>query len=372
MKIFITSFLLLSLFTGFNNIIAADRDVRQPAVAGQFYPDNPAELSAFIDKTLENVPDQSAKIGKTRPVAVLVPHAGYIYSAQTAAYSFKALEGLDIDTVIVIGNTHYFPLKGAVDLDKSFKTPLGEIPVNVELARSIMKKTGYLEDNRNAHKPEHSLEVELPFLQKIFKNFTIVPIIIGQANMQECAEIGKAIAAALKEKNLSKKAVIVISSDMSHYPSWANANLVDGASLKAIEKFDPEALASTISSYENSNVPNLACVFCGKEAVYTGMIAARELGADKSIVLNYSNSGNVTSDRSRVVGYGAVAFTAPLGKFGAAQTAVPQTAVSNVPADDPPANKSSKEKNMADFKISQKNQAELLKLAYFYPSSLWI
>jgi len=104
--------------------------------------------------------------------------------------------------------------------------------------------------------------------------------------------------------------VIIISTDMSHYPSWANANMVDGASLKAIEKFDPEVLIKSVNNFENARIPNEACVFCGKEAVYTGMFAAKALGAGKAVVLHYSNSGDAVDDKSRVVGYGAVAFTA--------------------------------------------------------------
>lgn len=370
MKKVLCLFISLLTLAGSSQLYSNEKDVRQPAVAGQFYPDNPAELSAFVEKVLANVPDQSAKIGKIKPIAVLVPHAGYVYSAQTAAYSFKLLEGLDIGTVVLIGNSHYFPIQGAVDLHRYFKTPLGEIPVNVGLARSIMQKTRYLEENREAHKPEHSLEVELPFLQKIFKNFTIVPIIVGQINMEECSDIGRAIAASLKEKNLAKKAVIIISSDMSHYPSWANANMVDGASLSAIKKFDPQALMESVSSFENSNIPNEACIFCGKEAVYTGMFAAKALGADKAVVLHYANSGDVTGDKSRVVGYGAAVFTAPLAKSGVwGQPAKSKTSASSITPDDPPAKGGepnvghSKENSMPEFKISEKNQKELLKLA---------
>jgi len=358
---------LLSV-AGFSHAKAAEKDVRQPAVAGKFYPANPDELSAMIQKFLDKVPDQTSVIGKSRPLAVLVPHAGYVYSAQTAAYSFKLLKNSGIDTVILIGNTHYFPLaKGALDFERAFRTPLGDIPVNVSLAKLMMAKTAYLEENRAAQIPEHSLEVELPFLQAVLRNFSIVPIIIGQIGLDECKEIGEAVAAAVIEKKLLGKTVIVISSDMSHYPSWANANMVDGASLNAIKKFDPHALMLSVNSFEDSSIPNEACVFCGKEAVYTGMYAAKALGANKAVVLHYENSGDVTGDKSRVVGYGAAAFTIPLSKIEPAPPAEKSSA-KNLEKD-PPAKtgdasvRHSKENSMSEFKISEKNQSELLKLA---------
>ncbi len=339
--------MLLIFFSLLINLSASEKDVRPPAVAGQFYPADAKELSQSIDNVLSNVPDQSKLIGNARPVAIIVPHAGYVFSAQTAAYSFKLLENTNINTVIVIGNTHYFPINnGAMDFDKFFRTPLGDIPVNVTLAKDIMKRTPYLEENKSVHTPEHSIEVELPFLQKLCKNFSIVPILIGQIDLARCRSIGDAIAEAIKEQNILGNTMIVISTDMSHYPSWANANMVDGASLKSIEKFDPEALAASINNFENSKIPNEACVFCGKEAVYTGMYAAKALGADRAVVLHYANSGDVTGDKSRVVGYGAVALTMPKNK--------------KTPSPDP---KISKEKKMSDFSVSEKNQEELLKLA---------
>ncbi|MCX5781967.1 MAG: AmmeMemoRadiSam system protein B [Elusimicrobia bacterium] len=342
--------IILQLFNiGFSLAYAEDKDVRQPAVAGQFYPSNPNELSSYIDKLLQNVEDQSKILGKSQILAILVPHAGYVYSAQIAAYSYKLLINSDIDTVILIGNSHNFPLKrGAVDLNKIFLTPLGEVPVNRDIAKDILKKTQVLEENNYAHIPEHSLEVQIPFLQKVLKkNFSIVPVLLGQISLDECKQIGKAIADTIRERKLIGKTVIVISSDMSHFPSWANANLVDSATLKSLEKFDPKTLQETIGTYENSETPNLQCVLCGKESVYTGMYAAKELGADKAVVLKYSNSGNVSGDKSRVVGYGTAIFTKPLDKIKSGENPIKQ----------------SKEKTMSDFTISEKNQKELLNLA---------
>jgi MEMO1 family protein len=317
------------IFTAFNCFAA----VRETAVAGQFYPANPAELSAAVDSYLKNVPSDVKIDGE--PVAFLVPHAGYVYSAQIAAYSFKLLAGRSIDTVIIIGNSHNFYLdRGAVWADGEFRTPLGSVKIDSELAKLIISKTKLLAENNAPHIPEHSLEVQLPFFQRTLSNFRIVPILLSQTTLSDCEQMGAAIAAAVKESG--RKAVIVASSDMSHYPSYQNANLNDSATLKALSAFDPAKLKAANDSRRVSSIKNLACSLCGEEAVYAAMYAAKALGADSAKVLNYSNSGDTTGDQTRVVGYGAAVFYK---------------------------SKKGVKAPMVEFKVSDKNQKELLAIA---------
>ena len=327
---------ILFILSIFGCIYAKDRPA---AVAGSFYPSNPQELKNALDNYLSAVPKQEIN---NRIIALVSPHAGYVYSAQTAAYGYKAILNSKIKTVIIIGNSHRYMLnKGAVYASGSFQTPLGSIPVNEKLAASILSKTSLLEANPAPHMEEHSIEVQIPFLQNTLKDFTIVPILLSSSqSMENCKEIGEAIAKAIVDMELKDTTLLVASSDMSHYPTWANANMLDSKALKSLENFDPYQLKQTINDSMALNIKEEACVFCGEEAIYTTMFAAKALGADTVKVLNYSNSGDVTGDRSRVVGYGSAVFLSSKN------------------------NKTLKETTMNDeFKVSEKHQKELLALA---------
>jgi len=281
-------------------------NIRKPAVAGQFYPADAKELSKTVKEALKNVPDSDLQ---GTPVAFLVPHAGYIYSAQTAAFSYKEISLHRFKNVILIGGSHNFPLqRSAVFPEGHFKTPLGTVEINKELAGKIIKNSHLFEPSIAPHIPEHSLEVQLPFLQTVLKEFKIVPILLGNFNISQCKETGEAIAKSISELGIAEKTVIVISSDMSHYPREDAAHSADGEALKALEKFDPIFLQKTIKSIMSKGIPELHVVFCAEEALYTGMYAAKALGSNRIKVLNYSNSAKVSCDPSRVVGYGAAVF----------------------------------------------------------------
>jgi len=319
-------------------------DVRKAAVAGQFYPADPVELRAAVDNYLSEVPERKTP---GTPVAFLVPHAGYMFSARTAAYSYKMLSAMNVRNIVLIGNSHHYGLsKAAVYPSGKFDTPLGQVEINETLARKILSESPLFEENRAPHAPEHSLEVQLPFLLMTHKDFKIVPILMGNSyfSLADSKRAGEAVAKAIKELGLERTTVIIASSDLSHYPSWANANMSDGAALKAIGNFDPAALEKAASGLMSSSIPELVCVLCGIEDVYAVMYAARALGADKAQVLHYENSGDVTGDKSRVVGYGAAVFFKE-GK-NTIRGKIPET-----------------EKKMNNFTISPKNTAELLKVA---------
>ncbi|MGA2091147.1 MAG: AmmeMemoRadiSam system protein B [Endomicrobiales bacterium] len=318
-------------------------DIRQPAVAGQFYPGDKAELTRMVDGFFSLVPHQNVT---SFPVALLVPHAGYVYSGQVAAYSYALLDPTRITTVILIGNSHHFLLrKGAVYASGSFATPLGTVPIDSVLTHAILAQTPLLTADTAPHKPEHSLEVQLPFLQRKLKKFSIVPILMGNQSLEDCHAIGQAVAAVVRAKGLSRTTVIIASSDMSHYPSWANANMADTAALKSLVSFDPPQLKNTIDGLMSSSIPNEECVFCGQESVFTVMYAAHELGAQKVQVLTYANAGDVTGDHSRVVGYGAAVF---LGHDVPSQSSQKPIA---------------REATMNDFSVTRANQTQLLRTA---------
>lgn len=334
----------MSLFSGLS---CRASDVRNPAVAGQFYPADAGELSETVDRFLGAVPAQNVS---GTPVAILVPHAGYIFSGQTAAYAYKTISGKNIYNVVLIGNSHHFPLNtAAIYASGRFKTPLGEVEINKELAGKILANTKLAQDSTFPHNPEHSIEVQLPFLQRTLTNFKIVPILLGELSIEQCGELGSAIAKSINEMGLSQNTIIIASSDMSHYPSWANANMVDGAALKALEKFDPPVLKKTITNYLTSSIPNLSCVLCGEESVYTAMSAAKSLGANRVKVLKYTNSGETSGDKSRVVGYGAVVFLKSEARKRPVQTAEQKS--------------ETEVRKMKEFTVTEKNQKELLKIA---------
>lgn len=205
----------------------------------------------------------------------------------------------------------------------------------------MISKTPLLKENNAPHVPEHSLEVQLPFLQRTLKDFRIVPILLSQTSLSDCEQIGAAVAAAVKASG--KKAIVIASSDMSHYPSYQNANMNDAATLKALSFFDPAKLKAADDARRASSISNLACSLCGEEAVYSAMYAAKALGANAARILNYSNSGDTAGDKSRVVGYGAAVFYHNSGAKASKKREV--------------------KSSMGEFKVSEKNQKELLSIA---------
>ncbi|MEW6556217.1 MAG: AmmeMemoRadiSam system protein B [Elusimicrobiota bacterium] len=276
--------------------------VREPAVAGQFYPANKTELSKMIDNFLAKTKKQNLD-GKI--VGLISPHAGYVFSGQTAAWSFKQIEGEKIDTVILVGPSHNYHIRGAaVWTDGSFSTPLGNVEIDEQIIKQLLTSKIIIANN-NVHIPEHSLEVQLPFLQQILKNFKLVVILINE--IQDYKQTAEIIAKIVKE---SKKSILLVAStDMTHYPRKKDAELVDTDILKTIEKFNPSELIQADEKWLSKGITELHCTLCGLTAVLTVMEASKLLGAEKSVVINYSNSaGSPYGDESRVVGYGAVAF----------------------------------------------------------------
>lgn len=277
---------------------------RVPAVAGQFYPEDPAELSRAVDAYLAQAPAPAKALGS--PLALIVPHAGYEYSAPVAAVGYKTVSGA-YDTVVVLGSAHHVAVPSAALYAKgAFETPLGQVPIDEDMAALLFKETGLFSDMPRAHEREHSIEVQLPFLLKRLKpGWKLLPIVMNTEDPRIPVLVGEALAAAAK----GRKVLFVASSDLSHYPPAEVADKVDRSTLKALEGLDPELFWLSNRLMMARREPGLVTAWCGEAAVLATMSAARSLGANKAALLSYANSGaSPHGDKSRAVGYAAVAL----------------------------------------------------------------
>jgi hypothetical protein len=317
-RYFIFLFLTLIILTGcsfstnINNNIGISNinspknmsDIRQPAVAGQFYSAEAEKLQEQIKTFLKDVDTPEVK-GRVR--ALLVPHAGYVFSGPTAAYAYKHLQGMRAGTVYILGNSHSSFFEGAaLDDSAAWRTPLGEVEIDQEAANELDEAGSRISFNGAAHQKEHSLEVQLPFLQTILKkDFKIVPLLFGNtAAGEDVEQVARILADNLREED-----VVIISSDMSHFPPYEEANRVDKKTLDKIMTGDIEELEEHIAASLEENIPGEDTLLCGEDAVKTGMRLARILEWDNIQKLHYANSGdNPMVDKESVVGYGAVAF----------------------------------------------------------------
>lgn len=257
--------------------------LRQPAVSGTFYPSDPGELRDMIRGFLKD-----AKPTGARPKAIIAPHAGFIYSGPIAgsAYARLGLGRAAIRRVILLGPSHRVAFRGlAVSSAEGFATPLGTVPVDREGIKSILELP-FVRTFDAAHESEHSLEVQIPFLQEILGSFTLVPIVVGDADPAE-------VDAVLERLWGGEETAIVISSDLSHYQGYATAKRLDQTTSAAIKALNPEAIG-----------PESAC---GCLPVRGLLVAARHRGLNAEI-LDVRNSGDTAGDKTRVVGYGAYAF----------------------------------------------------------------
>jgi hypothetical protein len=310
MKRFLVVIVVLLIFTA-----CAKREskymlenIRQPAVAGQFYPADADGLKSMIDGYLDEVKTSPTPLlGKEGNIrAIMAPHAGYVFSGSVAAYGYKRLEGQKVDTVVIICNSHTAYFEGiAIDDNDAWKTPLGEVEVDKELAERLVNADSSIKYNNAAHKDEHSLEVQLPFLQIVLSgNFKIVPILFGNTYDDGY----KKLAAALAE-NLGENDLVVISTDMSHYPSYEDANRIDKETLEKIKFGNILELERHIKKVESESISNEQTLLCGIDGVKTIMSLADGLNWTAE-VLKYANSGDTPyGDKESVVGYGAIVYT---------------------------------------------------------------
>jgi len=273
--------------------------IRKPVYAGKFYSDDKRKLSNEVEKYLAQVPDLKFR-GKV--VAIIVPHAGYAFSAPVAAYAYKVIKEQPRKIVIMIGPSHNYRYDYISIFPRGFyETPLGQVSIDEELVNKFISASDKLKYHPFAHYAEHSLEVQLPFLQKIWgANFSIVPILMGDYRWDMVQTLKEVILDNLPEEPF----ILIASSDMSHYHDYAAAEAIDKESLRLVKDFDIQGLYEKIKSGQ--------CEWCGAGAVLTIMEVARELGADKVRILKYANSGDTAPpwlrDKERVVGYSAIVF----------------------------------------------------------------
>lgn len=270
--------------------------IREPAVSGTFYPSNPRVLKEDVNQYLKAVP---AGLVSGRVRGLIAPHAGYMYSGQVAAYGYRALEGSNYDTVIIVAPSHKAYFQGvAVQDSGAYRTPLGLVPVDEEAAAAILKAGSAVHSNSAVHKSEHSVEVQLPFLQVVLGDLSFVPLIMGEQTIPLCRALADQIAAALR--GVKKSALIVGSTDLSHYFSYSQAVRLDSAVARRLADFDPKGLEDDLAADRAEA--------CGAGPMITTMLAAQRLGADRATVLKYANSGDVSGDKAAVVGYVSCAF----------------------------------------------------------------
>jgi hypothetical protein len=267
----------------------ASDSVRQPAVAGAFYPGTADELREVVSGMLAGA--GRAKInGRLR--AIISPHAGYIYSGDVAAHAYKLIEGETFDAVIVIAPSHHVAFRGASIYDgAAYQTPLGLAEINTDLAQKLLGGYDFIMYYPAAHMREHSLEVQVPFLQVAVPDLKIVPIVMGDQSLSACTRLSEAIAESIKDMNV----LIVASSDLSHFHSYEEAVKLDNTIVERVRDYDPEGLAHDLSSGKSEA--------CGGGPMITAMLTGRLLGADATEILKYANSGDTSGDKSRVVGY---------------------------------------------------------------------
>jgi len=267
--------------------------LREPAQAGKFYPGDKEELFKMVSQLVEST--RYVPLGG-KPKILFSPHAGYIYSGKVAAQSFREIQGDDYDLVVILAPAHYYPLRGiSAGLFDFYKTPLGNVEVAKNLGQKLLKLE-FVNFIKEAHLPEHSIEVELPFLQYVLKDFRILPFLVGSINMKEAKEFARALLELLEGKNY----LIVVSTDLSHYKSYEIAKKMDSFTIKTIMEGNPRVFLNRFKEREIE--------LCG---FFPALVALeiRELRGDlKAKKLLYLNSGDTAGNRREVVGYVSMVF----------------------------------------------------------------
>jgi len=271
--------------------------VRKSAVAGTWYPGDPAAIKEEVEEYLAAA-RTAAPAG--RLVGLISPHAGLRYSGPVAAHAYGLLRGRANLTAVLVGPSHRVAFDGvAVAARGAFATPLGEVPVDEDLASRLVAADGRISDDPRPHHSEHSLEMQLPFLQHLVPDLRIVPVLMGSQRRDEVDLLAQALGRALEGRD----ALLVASSDLSHYHPAPEANALDALVVEDVRRLDAEGLMDRLDRFRGHA--------CGGGPMVAVMKAARDRGADRSTILKYGDSGDVAEgDKRQVVGYLAAAFTA--------------------------------------------------------------
>jgi AmmeMemoRadiSam system protein B/AmmeMemoRadiSam system protein A len=282
--------------------------LRPAVVAGQFYPSDPARLKLAVQQFLED----ALPVSVPKPVALVVPHAGYLYSGQIAADAYRQVKDQSYDVVVILGTNHTVPGLSGISVYPrgAYRTPLGDAPIDEAVASALLAEDPDCSANTAAQANEHSIEVQVPFIQILFPAARIVPVMIGSPNPAMCARFGNALAGIIRDK----RALIVASSDLSHFPGYDDAVNVDRQTLEAIAGLAPAQFTSKLRSLMSNDIRNLGTCACGEAPILAALTAAKALGATHGVVVSYANTADIVpEDRSRVVGYGAVVLSAAEG-----------------------------------------------------------
>jgi AmmeMemoRadiSam system protein B/AmmeMemoRadiSam system protein A len=270
------------------------KGIRPSPHAGTWYNGNKKALTAELKNYMD-----AARAGVHGEInGIVSPHAGYMYSGLVAATAYKSIQGKVFDVVIVIGPSHYHGFTGvSVDTLAGRNTPLGAVQYDTELAHELIDQNKEITHDQHAHTQEHSVEIQIPFLQYVLKDFRLVEIVMGSQDYSTCEELSNAITKSTR----GKKVLIVASSDLSHFHSQKDAEHLDNRIIEAVAAFDPEMLYRRLSTD--------SCEACGGGPIVTTMLATKKLGATTAKTIMYATSGTITGDYSRgVVGYLAAAF----------------------------------------------------------------
>jgi AmmeMemoRadiSam system protein B len=267
--------------------------LRLPAVAGQFYPDNPKELSAAVKKyTQEKIPQE-----KVKALACLVPHAGYVYSGGVAGAVFSHIQ---LPKIILLLGVRHYPRGEALAIlsEGAWRTPLGDVPIDTPLALRLKKECPGLQEDSVAHSREHSLEVELPFLQVLAPGFSFVPVAVGTIHFEDLLTTGEGIARVLAESN--EEVLIVTSSDMNHYEDEETTRQKDRQAIDRMLALDAKGLYRVCRDEKIS--------MCGLGPAVTMLTVVKRLGAKKAELLRHATSGDINGETDAVVGYAGMIF----------------------------------------------------------------
>jgi len=274
--------------------------IRKAAVAGSWYPGSAPALTAAVDRHLANA-DRTGRDVAGEVVALIAPHAGLNFSGPVAAHAYRLLRNRTFDVAVLVGPSHFVGFDGvAVYPSGGFETPYGVASIDADLAAALMAAAPIVREHQAAHAREHSLEMQLPFLGRLVPSLRIVPLVMGYQTPDTAFGLGDALADVLR----GRRALVVASTDLSHYHDAATAARLDAVVIECVEQFDAEALQTVLNrNHEHA---------CGGGPTVAVMRAARLAGARDAVVLNYADSGDVSGDKSAVVGY----FAAALGNFG--------------------------------------------------------
>lgn len=296
-RIALPAFLLLCVFLWWGLFTeaaeagdSAGGGIRRSILQGAWYPAEPGVLRRLIDSHLSRAAPLEDH-GRIR--ALVVPHAGYQYSGPVAARAYRLIQGRSVESVVLVGPSHRLRFDGvSVSRHDAYETPLGRVPVDRSMADRLIASSPAIRFIPEAHAMEHSLEIQLPFLQAVLEGVRIVPVIMGRQDPGTCSALAEALAQVVGDDG---DTLMVASTDLSHFHDDATARSLDMTFIRHVKEFDPEGLARALKAGQ--------CEACGGGPVVAVMTASAKLGAGRCVILEYANSGDVTGDRGRVVGY---------------------------------------------------------------------